>query len=73
MGFKTISLRDEVYRRLRAEKRSGESLSDVILRLLEGEQPSLGKYAGAWRRLKPEELRAIRERIERLRHGSPAR
>lgn len=33
MGTTTISLRDEAYRRLTAEKREGESFSDVVLRL----------------------------------------
>ncbi|MCW8172322.1 MULTISPECIES: antitoxin VapB family protein [Natrialba] len=34
MGSKTISLRDETYRRLHREKRDGESFSDVVDRLL---------------------------------------
>src|SRR5688572_4427339 len=73
MGFKTISLSDVVYRRLRAEKRSGESFSDVIARLLQAKQPPLMKYAGAWKPMGEAELKEIRARIERLRHGSPAR
>ena len=72
MGFKTISLSDSVYRRLRAEKRSGESFSDVIARLLETDQPPLMKYAGAWKPLSKAELGEIRARIDRLRHGTPA-
>ena len=68
MGYKTISLRDEVYRRLRDEKRGSESFSDVIVRLLEAKQPPLRKYAGAWQPLRPEDLRDTRARIERLRH-----
>ena len=73
MGFKTISLSDAVYRHLRAEKRSGESFSDAIARLLETKQPPLMKYAGAWKPLGKAELAAIRTRIDRLRHGTPAR
>ncbi|OGS49556.1 MAG: hypothetical protein A3K65_07635 [Euryarchaeota archaeon RBG_16_68_12] len=73
MGFRTISLSDAVYRRLKAEKRSGESFSDVISRLLQSKQPSLLKYAGAWKPLSPEELREIKARVEKLRHGTPAR
>ncbi|WP_312909340.1 antitoxin VapB family protein [Natronosalvus caseinilyticus] len=34
MSSKTISLRDETYRRLHREKREGESFSDVVDRLL---------------------------------------
>ena len=73
MGFKTISLSDAVYRRLRAERRSGESFGDAIARLLEAKQPPLMKYAGAWKPLTDAELENIRMRIDRLRHGTPAR
>ncbi|SDJ47513.1 antitoxin VapB family protein [Natronorubrum texcoconense] len=34
MGSKTVSLKDETYRRLNREKRDGESFSDAIDRLL---------------------------------------
>ncbi len=73
MGFKTISLSDSVYRRLRGEKRPGESFSEVIVRLLDAKQPPLVKYAGAWKPLSVAELSEIRGRIDRLRHGTPAR
>lgn len=33
MGTKTISLADDAYERLKAEKREGESFSDVVRRL----------------------------------------
>ncbi|RQG97294.1 antitoxin VapB family protein [Natrarchaeobius chitinivorans] len=45
MGTKTISLADDAYERLRAEKRENESFSDVVRRLTEG--VSLEKYHGA--------------------------
>ncbi len=73
MGFKTISLSDSVYRKLRAEKRRGESFGDVIERLLAVKQPPLMKYAGAWKPISPAELREIRERIDLLRHATPPR
>jgi len=73
MGFKTISLSDAAYRKLKAEKRPGESFSDAITRLLEAKQSPLVKYAGAWKPLPPKELLVIRARIDRLRHGTPAR
>lgn len=73
MGFKTISLSDGVYRKLKTERGPGESFSDAIARLLEMKQPPLMKYAGAWKPLSSEDLRAIRNRIERLRHRTPAR
>jgi len=73
MGFKTISLNDPIYRKLRAEKRLGESFGDVIERLLAAKQPSLMKYAGAWKPLTQSELREIRARVDRLRHRAPGR
>ena len=36
MGTKTVSLSDDAYERLAAEKREGESFSDVVRRLTEG-------------------------------------
>lgn len=44
MGTKTISLADDAYERLRAEKREGESFSDVVRRLTEGVE--LAEYYG---------------------------
>jgi predicted CopG family antitoxin len=70
MGFKTISLNDLTYRKLRSEKCPGESFTDVIERLLSAKQPPLMNYAGAWKPLTPSELREIRGRIDRLRHGT---
>ncbi len=36
MGTKTVSLSDDAYERLAAEKRESESFSDVVRRLTEG-------------------------------------
>ena len=73
MAYRTISLSDAVYRKLRGEKRPGESFGDVILRLLQLRQPALTKYAGAWKPISSAEVREIKARIDRLRHGTPAR
>lgn len=38
MGTTTISLKDEAYQQLAAEKREGESFSDVVMRLTGGQR-----------------------------------
>ena len=38
MGTKTIGLRDDVYKRLKARKREDESFTDLVNRLLDEEQ-----------------------------------
>lgn len=73
MGFKTISLSDRTYRKLRAEKRPGESFTDVIERLVSMKQPSLAAFAGAWRPVSAHEIKEIRTRVDQLRHWKPAR
>jgi predicted CopG family antitoxin len=62
MGTKTISLKEEAYRRLRALKRRGESFSDVVLRLT-ARRP-LSDFAGT---LGEEAGRALAEAIEAAR------
>ncbi|MFU8869849.1 antitoxin VapB family protein [Natronococcus sp.] len=44
MGTKTISLADDAYERLKAEKKEGESFSDVVRRLTDG--VTLEEYYG---------------------------
>lgn len=44
MGTKTISLADDAYERLKAEKKEGESFSDVIRRITSGAE--LSDYYG---------------------------
>ena len=69
MGQRTIVLREDVYRKLRREKGSDESFSDVIQRLIETRQPSLLKYAGAWGPISEREYRRIKARLDAIRHG----
>lgn len=71
MGYKTISLNDAVYRKLRAERRSDESFNDTISRLLTKRQPSLRDYFGAWKPMSRREYYQVRERINQVRHGTP--
>ena len=39
MGYKTISLSEETYKRLKERKNSSESFSDIIMRLTRIESP----------------------------------
>lgn len=47
MGFKTLTISEQAYRRLRRLKGEGESFTDVVLRLSEGRCDIL-RHAGAW-------------------------
>jgi len=60
MGTKTISLADDAYERLRAEKREGESFSDVVRRLTKG--VSLEAHYGVVSDETADELEAAVER-----------
>ena len=82
MGFKTISLSDEAYRRLASLKRKGESFTDVVLRLCsKTARKPLSSFAGAWIMSDEEEkeifggISELWRRYEEdlLRHGFPRR
>gem|GEM_PF-1516461 len=62
VGYRTISLSDEAYRRLASLKRKGESFTDVILRLCSGvPRRPLKSFAGAWDMDDEEERRIFGE------------
>lgn len=69
MRQRTITLREDVYRKLRKEKGGDESFSDVIQRLIETRQPPLLKYAGAWSPISEHVYRRINARLDAIRHG----
>ncbi len=41
---KTINIRESAYNALKAQKRAGESYSDVILRIIEGEEKGVCEF-----------------------------
>lgn len=65
MGSKTVSLKDETYRRLNREKREGESFSDAIDRLLTDEETNpLRELIGL---VDEDEIETVRNRSEEFR------
>jgi predicted CopG family antitoxin len=64
MGTKMVRLDDDTYEYIEAQKRSGESFSEAIQRLVE--PPSLLKLAGI---LSDEEANEMREAVEESREA----
>lgn len=48
MGFKTLTISDEAYRKLQRLKERSESFTQVILRLSEG-RGDIVRHAGGWK------------------------
>lgn len=71
MGYKTISLRDDVYENLPRMKTKGESFSDVISRLMR--RRSLLDFAGLWADLPKEKIEELTRELEILRDSTQDR
>lgn len=61
MAFKTLTIKEEVYKKLAARKREKESFSDLLERLAEKEKPDIMKFAGAWKDIPEEEFKKMEE------------
>lgn len=59
MAVKTVNLAEDAYNLLAAQKREGESFSDVVRRLA-GSQSLLTPFAGAWAGMPPATLQRVR-------------
>jgi len=70
MTTRTLSVTDDVYKRLKRLKLKGESFSDTIRRLTE--RARVSECAGMWGDLTPEELKAIESAISETRRRSTA-
>lgn len=74
MASKTISLDEDAYAKLKAQKQPGESFSDVVHRVLGPTQPKVGDFVGLLDEQTAEDLAAVvhrtrREDIELQREG----
>lgn len=65
MASKTISLDEDAYTKLKAEKREGESFSDVVHRLLGPEQPELTDLVGLLEGGTAADVRSLVQRMRR--------
>ena len=69
---KVISLSDEAYADLKNMKKSGESFSDVVLRMSKTEKRPLSDFFGKWPGTK-EEISSIEKEISETRKKSRLR
>jgi predicted CopG family antitoxin len=70
MVTRTISIKESAYNALRAQKRVGESYSDVILRVTEGEEKSVCDFLQtidpAFRREIAETVKTAKTELDRV-------
>jgi len=65
MGFKTLTISEEAYRKLAKLKARGESFTDIILKLTEGRSDVL-RHAGAWKEMSDEEAKEFEDLLKRM-------
>ena len=65
MGFKTLTISEEAYNRLKRLKGKNESFTDVILKLGEG-HGDIMRYAGAWKDMTNKEAADIAEKLRKM-------
>jgi predicted CopG family antitoxin len=65
MGFKTLTISEEVYGKLKRLKGKNESFTDVILKLSEG-YGDIMRYAGAWKEMTDDEAADLAETLRKM-------
>ncbi len=66
MGTKTLSITDDVYKRLKRLKLEGESFSDTIRRLTD--RGTISEFAGLWKDIPDEEFEGFTRMINDVRN-----
>jgi predicted CopG family antitoxin len=65
MGFKTLTISDEAYRKLKRLKEKSESFTQVILRLSEGRGDIL-RHAGSWKDMTDKEADDLMQTLRKM-------
>jgi predicted CopG family antitoxin len=65
VGFKTLTISEEAYRKLAKLKGRGESFTDIILKLTEGRGDIL-RHAGGWKEMTDEEARELEGLLRKM-------
>jgi predicted CopG family antitoxin len=65
MGFKTLTISEEAYRKLAKLKAKGESFTDTILKLTEGRGDIL-RHAGGWKEMTHQEANDLEELLRKM-------
>jgi len=71
MATKTITIMEDAYELLKAEKTEKESFSDVIRKVIP-KKKSIWDFAGAWSDVPDEKIEELHETIRKLRQKSTA-
>ena len=72
MAFKTITIKERVYKELEKAKEKGESFSDFFERMIKEKKksPDIMKFAGAWKDMPDEEFERIKKSMKEFRESA---
>ena len=72
MGFKTLTIKEEVYEKLLKAKGKEESFSDFFEKTISREKPDLMRFYGAWKMSK-KEAESVKKTIKEYREAADKR
>ncbi len=61
MGFKTLTIKEEVYKKLMSKKGEGESFSEFLDKLSDKAKPDLMQFFGAWKNIPQRDIEKARK------------